>query len=189
MKHQKLLISAAACLILALPVIGYADGARKKGMEAFHPGAAIESYGKIADVVYDQNFSKRTKFKVVFDVSKPGEAGKVNRSFDSIARFINMHYAEGIPVKNMKLALIIHGGATKEMTKDGYYQSAFETGNANAALVQELIDNGVEIYVCGQSAAFHGVNNADLLPGVHMALSAMTAHALLQQKNYTLNPF
>jgi len=27
------------------------------------------------------------------------------------------------------------------------------------------------------------------LPGVTMALSAMTAHALLQQDGYTLNPF
>jgi len=28
-----------------------------------------------------------------------------------------------------------------------------------------------------------------LLPGVEMALSAMTAHAILQQEGYTLNPF
>jgi len=34
--------------------------------------------------------------------------------------------------------------------------------------------------------AFEGV---DLLPNVEMALSAMTAHALLQQDGYTLNPF
>jgi intracellular sulfur oxidation DsrE/DsrF family protein len=43
--------------------------------------------------------------------------------------------------------------------------------------------------VCGQSAAFNDVTNEDLLPGVHMALSAMTAHAQLQQEGYTLNPF
>jgi hypothetical protein len=29
----------------------------------------------------------------------------------------------------------------------------------------------------------------DLLPGVEMALSAMTAHALLQNSGFTLNPF
>jgi hypothetical protein len=28
-----------------------------------------------------------------------------------------------------------------------------------------------------------------ILPGVEMALSAMTAHALLLQQGYTLNPF
>jgi hypothetical protein len=33
------------------------------------------------------------------------------------------------------------------------------------------------------------VKTEDLLPGVEMALSAMTAHALLQQQGYTFNPF
>ena len=43
--------------------------------------------------------------------------------------------------------------------------------------------------MCGQSAAGQGVKKTDLLPGVELALSAMTAHALLQQQGYTLNPF
>lgn len=48
---------------------------------------------------------------------------------------------------------------------------------------------GVRIIVCGQSAAHYEVATGELLPGVEMALSAMTAHALLQQEGYTLNPF
>jgi intracellular sulfur oxidation DsrE/DsrF family protein len=47
----------------------------------------------------------------------------------------------------------------------------------------------VQLLVCGQSAAYCDVKSDDLLPGVEMALSAMTAHALLQQQGYTLNPF
>ena len=46
-----------------------------------------------------------------------------------------------------------------------------------------------ENFVCGQSAAYYGVATDDLLPGVEMALSAMTAHALLQQQDYSINPF
>ena len=61
--------------------------------------------------------------------------------------------------------------------------------NPNAALVDALIKAGVRIIVCGQSAAGQGVKKTDLLPGVELALSAMTAHALLQQQGYTLNPF
>ena len=34
-----------------------------------------------------------------------------------------------------------------------------------------------------------GVANEDLLPGIEVGLSAMTAHALLQQQGYTVNPF
>jgi intracellular sulfur oxidation DsrE/DsrF family protein len=47
----------------------------------------------------------------------------------------------------------------------------------------------VRIFVCGQSAAYYDVTTNDLLPGVEMALSAMTVHALLQQQGYSLNPF
>ena len=36
---------------------------------------------------------------------------------------------------------------------------------------------------------FYDITGGDLLPGVEMSLSAMTAHALLQQDGYTLNPF
>ena len=52
-----------------------------------------------------------------------------------------------------------------------------------------MIDQGVRVIVCGQSAAYYDVENDALLPGVEMALSAMTAHAVLQQQGYALNPF
>ena len=61
--------------------------------------------------------------------------------------------------------------------------------NASAAAIAQLQDHGVEFYLCGQSAAAQGISNADLLPGVKMSLSAMTAHALLQQQGFTINPF
>jgi hypothetical protein len=40
-----------------------------------------------------------------------------------------------------------------------------------------------------ESAAAYGIKPEDLIPGVEMALSAMTAHALLQQNGFTVNPF
>lgn len=60
---------------------------------------------------------------------------------------------------------------------------------SSSDLIAALIDHGVRIIVCGQSAAYYDVRTDDLLPDVEMALSAMTAHALLQQQGYTLNPF
>ena len=49
--------------------------------------------------------------------------------------------------------------------------------------------NNDHIILGGQSAAYYEIGVEDLLPGVDMALSAMTAHALLQQDGFTLNPF
>ena len=51
------------------------------------------------------------------------------------------------------------------------------------------MSNNVRVILCGQSAAAYDVKNDELVNGVEVELSAMTAHALLQQKGYTMNPF
>jgi len=195
MKTKTLLLIAAACIMSSVPALA--------GPEAFTSGQTIPEFGKIAEVKVDQPVYRHHKFKVAFDVSKQADTGELNRNLVSVARFINMHTAAGVKEKNIKLAVVIHGGAAKDVTNEAYY-SASQNGasqngasqngddkkaNANAALIKTLIDHGVEVYVCGQSAVFYDIDNTDLLPDVKMALSAMTAHALLQQKGYTLNPF
>lgn len=165
------------------------------GPKSFNHGKAIPEYGKIAVVDSDQPVYRSSKFKIVFDVSKQADYGKVNRNINSVARFINMHVEAGVRPRNIKLAVVLHGKAAKDVTQAGYYAASQKTNdtatkdNANAGLVQALIEHGVEFYVCGQTAAYYDIKNEDLLPGVKMALSAMTSHALLQQKGYTLNPF
>jgi len=159
--------------------------------DPFHAGSAIVDFGKIATVHDMEPLPKNVSFKVAFDVAKAAEPGQINRSIDSVARFINMHVAAGVPIENLDLAIVIHGGSTKEMTDNDFYQKnkATEPVNANITLIKALQAKGVNFYVCGQSAAYHGVKTSDLLPGVKMSLSAMTAHALLQQQGYTVNPF
>lgn len=165
------------------------------GPADFKAGTAIPEFGEIAPVNVDSDLrvKKNTKFKIVFDVNKQADAGGLNRGFVTAARFINMHVEAGARPKNIKLAIVLHGKAAKDVTSVKYYGASQEGDdikpNANAALVQTLIDHGVKFYVCGQTASYYDIKNDDLLPGVQMALSAMTAHALLQQKGYTLNPF
>jgi intracellular sulfur oxidation DsrE/DsrF family protein len=91
-----------------------------------------------------------------------------------------MHARAGVPNDKLEVAVVVHGKAVKEVADEL---------SANAELVAALIDHGVRIIVCGQSVAYYGVATGDLLPDVEMALSAMTAHAVLQQQGYTLNPF
>ncbi len=160
------------------------------GPEAFHDGPLIPGYGKIATVKSDQPIPAEMVFKVRFDISKGAKAGEVNRSLDTVARFINMHLAAGVKPENIQLAVVLHGQGAADVTKDEYYGTQKEHAlNANAPLVAALIANGTRFYVCGQSAAYYGIENEDLLPGVQMSLSAMTAHALLNAEGYSLNPF
>ena len=149
--------------------------------ERFEAGPVIPAFGKIAKVETDLVIPDDTEFRVVFDIAD--SKGGLNRSLVTPARFLNMHAAAGVPVENLNIALVVHGRATKDLVKP-------EDGeNPNAPLIAALIEQGAKVYVCGQSAAAHGVTKASLLPGVEMALSAMTANALLLQQGYTLNPF
>jgi len=144
----------------------------------------------MASVKADMTIPKWAKFKILFDTTKGAEAGKVNKTLNSAARFLNMHGEAGIAEKNMKVAIVFHGKGSFDLTKPDYYGEKFEgTENSNAGLVKALTDKGMRVILCGQSATFYDISNDDLLPGVEMALSAMTAHALLQQQGYTLNPF
>ena len=160
------------------------------GPADFHNGSFIPEYGKIARVKTTMPIPKRAKFKILLDTAKAGEAGAENRTLGSAARFLNMHAEAGIPAKHMKLAVVFHGKGSFDLTQNGLYGAKYDGAeNANAGLIKALTDKGVRVILCGQSAVYHGIENEDLLPGVEMALSAMTAHALLQQEGYTLNPF
>ena len=151
------------------------------GPDDFGPGPLIEAYGQIASVDYDMAIPEGASLAVAFDTATRSEAENLNPTLTSTARFLNMHVANGIAPESLRVAVVVHGGAVHDM--------ASATAGANADLIATLLEHNVRVIVCGQSATYQDVGRDDLLPGVEMALSAMTAHALLQQDGYTLNPF
>ncbi|WP_226876563.1 DsrE family protein [Microbulbifer hainanensis] len=154
----------------------------------FTTGPVFKDYGAVADVKQTHPLSGKETFKVVFDASEQGSDGKPNSKFDSLARFFNMQARAGVKPEQVHLALVVHGKASFDLLNNAAYRKKFQRDNPNAELLAELRRHNVRIIICGQAAAFHGIEAADLLPGVEVALSAMTAHALLQQQGYTLNP-
>ena len=93
--------------------------------------------------------------------------------------------AAGVAPENLSVTLVVHGPAASDLL------TAEKLGHDNptAPLVAELIAAGASIQLCGQTAAARDFAPEDLVPGITVSLSAMTAHALLQQDGYTLNPF
>ncbi|MEQ8514938.1 MAG: DsrE family protein, partial [Chromatocurvus sp.] len=108
---------------------------------------------------------------------------------DSVARFLNMQVRAGTPLESLDMALIVHGGAAKDLLTDAAYRERFEVDNPNTGLLGGLAKAGVTIYLCGQTASYRGFAPGDLNPAVTMALSAMSAHVQLQSDGYTLIPF
>lgn len=149
----------------------------------------IKGFGQFYQVPAAQPLNKDSHFKIVFDIAKQAKEGQLSSGINSLARFINMHVDNGVPLENIQLALVVHGGASKDMLTDKYYQARFGKSNGNQDLVNQLLAHNTEIYICGQSATHYDVTTDELIPGVKMMLSAMTAHSYLQQQGYSLNPF
>lgn len=158
------------------------------GMDDFKAGPVFTEFGRHANVP-GVELKKSTSLKVAFDAISGAEKGSVNQQFDSLARFINMHVANGVPQNNIQLALVVHGGAALDVLNASGYAQKQGGPNANIALVEALLEEGVKIVLCGQSMMGHNLSQDMLIDGVEVELSAMTAHALLQQQGYTLNPF
>lgn len=177
-------------IAIALMIAAMAAPAAAQDMSAFSTGPVFKTFGPHAPVEGIGQVPADAEFAHSFDVAKPGEEGQRNRGFESAARFINMHVAAGVPEDNIRVAVVVHGPAVLDLlSAEGWSAHGKAGDNPNAAMVREMLDHGVQFIVCGQSATAQGVTTGELIPGVEMALSAMTAHALLQQKGYTVNPF
>lgn len=175
-------------LLCLAPLLLWSAAARADEA-VFSPGPVFETFGPVADVTSDFAIPENAEMRISFDVSQGAEAGALNKTLVSAARFINMHARAGVPLENIDAAVVVHGKAVYDVSNASRYEDAIGGNNANADLIAALLERNARIIVCGQSAAYYNVTNDDLLPGVEMAISAMTAHVLLQQDGYALNPF
>jgi intracellular sulfur oxidation DsrE/DsrF family protein len=149
-------------------------------------GPAIEGFGPVY-AVPEKSFNLRPdqQYKVLMDISRgPDDPAEINQNIESAARFLNMHARNGIQPENLELAIVLHGSATRSALNDEAHEERFVAENGSKALIQALSRAGVKIYLCGQSAAYHGFSADDLLPEVSMAVSAMTVHVRLQEEGY-----
>ncbi len=171
-------------VVIAVALAACAPGGQAQ-QEGPSTGPVIADYGRAFVVEAAPALGDEVVFKVAFDVADSRGGEELNRGLESVARFLNMHGKAGVARERMQLAVVVHGQATKDLRTE----AASGGTNVNAGLVTALLEAGVSVEVCGQSAAALGVDASELVPGVGVALSAMTAHALLQQDGYTLNPF
>lgn len=154
-------------------------------------GPIIENHGKVwkvdnADIKVDTT----KEYKVVFDImDSPEDKNSVNAKIETAARFLNMHAQAGISAENLKAVLVVHNAASKDIILDTAYQHKYGTKNPNSELMTALLDANVEVIFCGQSSVSRGFPKEDLIPGVKLSLSAMTALIQLQDEGYRLIKF
>ncbi|WP_298021078.1 DsrE family protein [uncultured Parasphingopyxis sp.] len=177
-------IPLALAAFLAAP-----PAAQTPDFSTFAAGPVFTEFGEHAPVEGMEPIPEGARFMIAYDVSEKAEDGQPNRRIATPARFMNMHVAAGVPEENIKLVVVVHGRAVFDLVTDTAREASDMEPNASASMVETMLAHGIRFVVCGQSAAVYGVKKADLIEGVELDLSAMTAHALLQQQGYTVNPF
>lgn len=155
-------------------------------------GKVIPEYGKTFRIE-SPGFKTDTSstLKVVFDVDRSFDEAEPNKLIETAARYLNMHENAGVDPGNMNIALVLHGKAVQDALKDEYYTERFPEvlKNPNLPLIEALVEEGVEVIICGQSATYYKVNRDNTNENSKFALSAMTALVQLQNDNYRLIKF
>jgi len=173
-----------ATLALATPLAGQ----QRPGLT--QSGPVIQSTGQSVKVD-DATFviPEGHVFKAVWVIDRADTTG-ANQQLTTIARFLNLHVRHGIPKERLFAAAVVHGSGWMSLLSDSAYGARFGgKPNPSKRLVEELLANSVQLVLCGQTAGFRGVKREELLPGVQLAISAMTALNVFQAQGYQFNPW
>jgi intracellular sulfur oxidation DsrE/DsrF family protein len=126
-------------------------------------------------------------YRVAWHVTEaPEKAGEVVPGFRSPANFLVMADDNGVPRDSVRLAIIVHGQATRSLLSNAAYRTMTGSDNGSIPLLEALHDAGVQIVVCGVALINRKVPRDQLLPFVKVATSATLAHAILASEGYVV---
>jgi intracellular sulfur oxidation DsrE/DsrF family protein len=128
-------------------------------------------------------------YRVVWEINQGSDSAQ-SAQLGTIARFYNLHARHGVALNKLHAAAVVHGTGWVSLLNDEAFARRYPgKTNPSKELVQELLGAGAQIAVCGQTAAFRGVRQEELLPGVKIAVSAMTALSVFYAQGYHLQPW
>lgn len=147
---------------------------------------SITDFGSVFKIENPDLLLQKDKvYKAVFDVFTDGKKkNKKNSAIVTVARYINMHMQQGVPLNNLKIALVLHGAATKNALNNISYRKKYGKENPNSVLLHALKQANVDIFVCGQSLYAKGYKKENTSKDVKVSLSALTALVHFQTEGY-----
>jgi intracellular sulfur oxidation DsrE/DsrF family protein len=149
-----------------------------------HP--MIQEYGKVQpmpNAVLQPDPGR--EYRIIVNVTKPiASPDQVNPGLDRVARLVNLFALAKVPPEKLKIAAILHGGATSASLEDSHYRKKYQVDNPNIKLIKALKRAGVDVYVCGQALAHNGFEPPWVSREVTVALSAMMVLADYQLNGY-----
>lgn len=127
--------------------------------------------------------------KVVIDITVDAKFVDVNKGLERAARLLNLYGSAGMKASDVKIAVVMHGEATKSVLSHKAYKAKFGTEtNPNLAVIGELRKAGVEVFVCGQALAYKGFKEAEVAEGITVALAAVNVVVNRQMDGFAYVP-
>jgi intracellular sulfur oxidation DsrE/DsrF family protein len=134
---------------------------------------------------------KLEKARVVFDIGHlvfNGDVPFVLGDMDLLVSDLRDWNVKG------EVIAVFHGDAAYVLLNDASFDAnrhvqtghPIHTGNPYGKLITALMKQGVQIELCGATAAANHWGNADLLPGVKVNTNAMVRVTQLEQQGFTL---
>jgi intracellular sulfur oxidation DsrE/DsrF family protein len=127
--------------------------------------------------------------KVVLDITADAKADDVNKGLERAARLLNLYGAAGLKASDVKIALVMHGEATKSALAHAAYKNKVKAEkNPNLGVIADLRKAGAEVFVCGQALAYKGFKESEVADGIKVAVAAATVTINRQADGYSYIP-
>ena len=151
-------------------------------------GIILEKYGKVyASEKPSLNFENDKEYKVIFDVFKDqSKEDEINPELKTIVAYLETSSKQGVTKENMKIAVIFHGEATKNVLTNSAYNKLFEIDNPNIELIKKLKNAGVELYVDRKSYFGNVYELKDKSPEIKMSYSALVTLTEFKSEGYQI---
>ena len=179
---MKTFLTAAAVLLLS----GWVSAQTPTAKKLVYP--IIPNVGGVVPLP-DAAEQPRSGAKVVFDITADAKATDLNKGLERVPRLLNLYGSAGRKASDVKIALLLHGEATKSVLADSSYKVRFGADkNPNLAVIGELRKAGVEVFVCGQALAYKGFEASEVAEGIKVASAALTVVINKQTDGYSYVP-
>ena len=144
----------------------------------------IPKYGSVVRLP-NAAHQPRQGTKVLIDVTRGSEPAELNAAIEKVAKYLNIYAGAGEKPMKGQFAVVFHGDATLAVLNADAYSAKFKTkGNPNLDLLHQLHEQGVELFVCGQTLLNKEAKPEEVAVFIDTAVSALTVVVNLQSDGY-----
>jgi intracellular sulfur oxidation DsrE/DsrF family protein len=113
-------------------------------------------------------------YKAIFEATKfPKDFHDLLPAVNNAGSELNALSVENVPGQNWKFVIVFHGPSINGILDDSHYKEQYGVSNPNLAVLAEMKNAGVALFVCGQNIASAKIDPATITPLVTIGSDAL----------------